>query len=205
MDSVARLVPGPFVDLARTMGERDFMRRCAARHVVLVRVDSPTDELAAGLTASFEAGVDAELNVLAFHTEMADPAYFEKLATRTVPRRDFNAPEVRSWLGNGQCCAVPLAKRAGERAFRDRITVGRARNKDLMLRAPTVSKLHAWFEVAGDTVQLADAGSTNGTRLNQEALLPREPVPVLHGDAIHFGSVEATLAAPDVLWALVHN
>jgi pSer/pThr/pTyr-binding forkhead associated (FHA) protein len=84
----------------------------------------------------------------------------------------------------------------------DRISVGRARNKDIVLRHQSVSKFHCWFEVddAG-AFYVTDAGSKNATKVNANSLKARERTRVEPGDVIRFGSVEAIMCAPRVLWA----
>ena len=83
----------------------------------------------------------------------------------------------------------PVAKAAGN-PYPDRISVGRARNCDLVMRDPSVSKLHAHFRVRpGGGYDLVDLDSPNGTRLNGQTLRPHEPAPIKPGDEVHFGTL----------------
>lgn len=50
-----------------------------------------------------------------------------------------------------------------------------------------ISRRHAQIEQEGDRFYLTDLGSTNGTRLNNERLTPREKKPLWDGDVIEFG------------------
>jgi pSer/pThr/pTyr-binding forkhead associated (FHA) protein len=101
--------------------------------------------------------------------------------------------------------ALQLRKRAGD-AYADRISVGRARNKDVVLREESVSKFHAWFEMDEEgRFYLADAGSANGTRVAGRLLVPRELSPVAMGAVIEFGGVRATLCPGELLWRAFHQ
>jgi hypothetical protein len=97
--------------------------------------------------------------------------------------------------------ALPLRKRpASDNLYADRISVGRARNKDVVLRHASVSKFHAWFEVGDKELFVADAESKNLTRLNGETLLPREKAPIKSGNAVSFGAIDCVVCSASVLW-----
>ncbi len=85
-----------------------------------------------------------------------------------------------------------LVKVAGS-PWPNRISVGRARNNDVVLPDKSVSKLHAHF-THDDTgaPRLSDAGSRNGTRVNSERAPDSNPVPVASGDLLTFGAVSLT-------------
>ncbi|HEY7956508.1 MAG TPA: FHA domain-containing protein [Polyangia bacterium] len=87
-----------------------------------------------------------------------------------------------------------------------RVTVGREGDVDLPLGHRNVSKLHAWFTIAGGLLSLTDGRSKNGTWLNGAALDSDRPVPVDVGDTLRFGSVAATVwGFTDLLAALEKN
>jgi hypothetical protein len=67
------------------------------------------------------------------------------------------------------------------------LTVGRHRDRDLVLLDPTVSRLHAVLRLFGDQWFLEDLGSTNGTRVN--GIRIRRAVAVRPGDRVGFGAV----------------
>jgi translation elongation factor P/translation initiation factor 5A len=80
--------------------------------------------------------------------------------------------------------AIPLVK-TSRNVFFSKITVGRATNNDVIIRAQVISKAHATFILDdGDVVKLMDLGSANGTMVNGKKLRKREMVPVGNGDTI---------------------
>ncbi|MDY0000407.1 MAG: FHA domain-containing protein [Polyangia bacterium] len=83
-----------------------------------------------------------------------------------------------------------------------RISLGRAPNNDLVIRHPSVSKLHAHFLLGGRlsqvgvtpmTIRITDVGSHNGTSLNGDFLKPDEVRATGSGDVLTFGDVECDL------------
>jgi hypothetical protein len=105
----------------------------------------------------------------------------------------------------GTLFAVVLHKRAGSNTMSEhRICVGRAHGNDVVLRDPSVSKLHAWFERDEDgSYFVHDAGSRNGTMIGPERGAPRIPRPVHTGSVVRFGSVVATFLSAEDTYALL--
>jgi hypothetical protein len=98
---------------------------------------------------------------------------------------------------------LPLRK-AETNPFPDRISVGRAPNCDLVIRAPSVSKLHAHFrEVTVDSAVLTDAKSSNGTRLDGVALSAGVAVVVAERSYVSFGRVRLQLLSASGLYDLL--
>ena len=82
--------------------------------------------------------------------------------------------------------AIPLVK-TSRNVFSSKITIGRATNNDVIVRAQMVSKAHATFVLDdGDQIKLMDMGSANGTMVNGKKLKKREMIPVASGDTITF-------------------
>jgi len=82
--------------------------------------------------------------------------------------------------------AIPLVK-TSRNVFSSKITVGRATNNDVIIRAQMVSKAHAAFVLDdGERIKLMDMGSANGTMLNGKKLKKREMSAVDSGDTITF-------------------
>ncbi|MBA3871018.1 MAG: FHA domain-containing protein [Anaerolineae bacterium] len=52
-----------------------------------------------------------------------------------------------------------------------------------------VSSLHASIFRADDCVSISDLGSTNGTYLNREGLIPHQAYPLHNGDLIYLGQM----------------
>ena len=82
----------------------------------------------------------------------------------------------------------PLAKKPGA-SFRDRITIGRTPNNDIVIEDHSVSRLHAYVREADGWV-VADAGSKNGSWLGDARLEPRKEVALPQGATLKLGDVE---------------
>jgi hypothetical protein len=124
-------------------------------------------------------------------------------STATVPGEGERRGSVLARMsGDGVLYAVVLHKRPGSRTLSEhRICVGRSHGNDIVLRTPSVSKLHAWF-ARGDGQQyfVVDSGSHNGTRVREILLEPRKAMQVGSGDVIQFGSLEATFCTTADFW-----
>jgi len=69
--------------------------------------------------------------------------------------------------------------------------IGRAANCQLSLDDPLVSRNHATLTVTSDAVVLADLGSRNGVRVNNERMVGKRTL--AHGDQISIGSQDMVL------------
>lgn len=87
----------------------------------------------------------------------------------------------------------------------ERISLGRARNCDVVVRHASVSKLHAHFFLEDSKLVLADAKSTNGCRINNRTLTPGERVALSCGDLLCLGMIEATLYTPAGLFRFIQE
>ena len=96
----------------------------------------------------------------------------------------------------------PVQKRAVN-SWADRVSVGRARNNDVVLRHASVSKVHAHFtREPGGGWALSDARSTNGTFVNLRAAVPGQPVGLRDHAMVRFGQLRLTLFLdPDEVYA----
>jgi len=71
--------------------------------------------------------------------------------------------------------------------------VGRAREADVHIDDPSVSRRHARIVVEGDTASVEDLESKNGTRVG--GVLVSQPVRLAKGDVVAFGGVETRFEA----------
>jgi pSer/pThr/pTyr-binding forkhead associated (FHA) protein len=85
---------------------------------------------------------------------------------------------------------------------KERITLGRERTCDIVVRTPGVSKLHAHF-VPTQPLQLVDRGSQNGTFVGDRRLVASQPVAVAPGVQITFGDLVTKLVSPEELYVLL--
>ncbi|MBN2343333.1 MAG: FHA domain-containing protein [Deltaproteobacteria bacterium] len=97
-------------------------------------------------------------------------------------------------------------KKKPSNAFAGWISIGRAVNNDIVLRFPTVSKLHARLEIEtttfGDPLgyHIIDNNSTGRTVHNGNYLEPDQPAPLSIGDTVLFGSVQCIVIDATTLW-----
>jgi len=87
-------------------------------------------------------------------------------------------------------------------ADKDRITLGRERTCDIVVRTRGVSKLHACF-LPGPLLRVVDAGSQNGTFLDGKRLVAEQPVEVQPGAQLVFGDLATRLVTPAQLYAML--
>ena len=109
----------------------------------------------------------------------------------------------RSTVRRPQNIEVLAVVKAPGNPYPDRVSVGRARNCDIVMRDPSVSKLHAHFRMGGANLELVDIDSQNGTRVNGRALAPHQPAQISNGDTILFGSVSCKLIDASALYDLL--
>jgi len=198
-----QLAPEEVVTAALSQPLADFSAAYSDADFLLVKLDDPTGELEAGLAAlKSQSRTQPNLNVLAFHTVVAE--------LNDVGRQPANdagnvsVSELRRRLAQSRHFAISLDKRVHDATYGDRISIGRARNKDIVLRHASISKFHAWIERdAQGRWCLADAGSKNGTRANANEVQAREPIAIKTGDVLRFGSVEAMVCSCETLWKAV--
>ncbi|HEV8324393.1 MAG TPA: sigma 54-interacting transcriptional regulator [Myxococcota bacterium] len=86
------------------------------------------------------------------------------------------------------------------------ITIGRAQECEVRIDDPSISRKHARLHL-GPPLALEDLGSSNGTRVRDEALAARQPLSIAFGEALELGSTmvlvqqSAPPMAPRRLWA----
>lgn len=120
-------------------------------------------------------------------------------ATRMAPSRPQGNPP------SPRITDVRAVIKAAGNPYPERVSVGRARNCDIVIRHASVSKLHAHFHIGGARLEVADVASHNGTRVNGRPLPPHQQVAVSTGDIIVFGSIFAKLLDAATLYDLLRN
>ena len=103
---------------------------------------------------------------------------------RTTPRRPATGSLVMT---------VGKSVKVGN-VFPGMITVGRARNNDVVLPSREVSSFHAWFSHEGGTWKVCDAESSNGTTVEGAPAL--KPLPVPTGAEVCFARVRCRFFLP---------
>jgi hypothetical protein len=198
-----QLRPRRLVEEAARFGLSEFQSLYGDATMLLVRVpDGDTElELGLGLAAGSAGPRAAGPEPLPFRTVHQAPARAGRAESAKARREDPAA--LRGLIENEPYFAVPISKRANSDAlFMGRISIGRAINKDIVLRHSSVSKFHAWFEADdAEILHVLDAGSTNLTHLNGTPLEPRVRTAVEPGDALRFGSIETLVCTLGTLWA----
>lgn len=199
--------PGEVSRALLTRGRTTFAAEYRDTLLLLVPAAPGSEVLAALSSSAMADGSFLPTRRLDYETLANDQATIKSLLSATSRSAEVNARTISAVLGESPHFVVPLRKRAAaDRMSSDRISVGRATNKDVVLRDGSVSKFHAWFELhEGLDFSVADAGSTNQTFVNGEALQPRLRRPVVVGDLIRFGSIATLLSSAEALWSAIHE
>jgi FHA domain len=201
------LKPAEIVNLLRA-SNRVVFESTVGTSLLLVRIDDPQSDFAITLEAALEdastMGGQKPEPSLGFDTVVGTlPASLESfLLAARIARAQFSGPELTRRLARTVHIAVPLHKRPGaSNVFSERISVGRARTNDIVLRHHSVSKFQAWFEKdEDDRFLLAGGKATNPTLMNGIEVPRGSPVAVASGDEIRFGDVSAVFCEPGLLW-----
>lgn len=180
----------------------EFAERLNAIGCVLVCIGSDTSPLynALATTSTFRSPSswsNPQIDRLEFRTGLSQPDH----PVSTPPTDEGLGPEATQMerLRQEAVFIAVLQKRDDGAAFLDKITVGRARNHDLVLRDPSVSKFHAAFQRQSDgSIRLQDMGSKNCTYINGQKL--QGSARIHPGDSLAFGSVEGVFCSPAGLW-----
>ena len=75
------------------------------------------------------------------------------------------------------------------------VTIGRSRDRTIMIDDNRVSRAHATIGPSGGGWVVTDQGSSNGTRVGGQELAPNQPRPLRAGDVIGVGPVDLRVAA----------
>jgi pSer/pThr/pTyr-binding forkhead associated (FHA) protein len=99
-----------------------------------------------------------------------------------------------------------LAVRKTNDTFPSMITVGRTENNDIAIPDVSVSRFHAFFHHHGKELELADAGSRNGTFVGAQQLPSKgAAMRVSLGDTVRFGHLSFQLLDSARCWDELHR
>jgi hypothetical protein len=169
---------------------------------LIVRLDDESSELAEVLRAADPSVTAPIAPTLGYETRTSNSIPLRRRTTGA-----FGAPHLEVRLARGAHFVVPIRKRpeAGK-AFIERVSIGRARNNDVVFRHESVSKFHAWLRKDDEGAYFfGDASSRNGTRINGEPLAANQPRRLEPGDEIVMGAVEVIFVPSTVLWDAIRN
>lgn len=100
---------------------------------------------------------------------------------------------------------APVKKRAGN-PYPDRFSIGRAPNCDVVIRLPSVSKVHAHIQVNGaGSYSLRDNDASNCTFINGRKLEAKSSATLRLGDEIAFGSLELQFVDAAQLYQILRS
>lgn len=101
---------------------------------------------------------------------------------------------------------IPLQKVSHD-SFATKILVGRTETNDITVPDITISKHHAFFrrDDEANRYSITDTGSTNGTRLNNQPIAPKEARYLADGDQLAFGDACFTYYTPGGFYDLLRS
>jgi hypothetical protein len=110
----------------------------------------------------------------------------------------------RRFLLEGCCEVVPIAKSRKNSAFATMVTVGQAGDNDIVVRAQTVSRAHAYFTKVSNGWTVTDRRSANGTFVQGKQIPTGGSARLEDGMQIAFGpEVQAVFYAPDTAYDML--
>lgn len=107
-------------------------------------------------------------------------------------------------IGGGDPMAVVIEKSA-DNAFKQRITIGRTANNDIVLDDTSVSRFHAWIEQQNMDWVLVDAGSRNGSTVAGRKVAAKTPIVLTNGTPLRIGSLTLTYYTSQGFLDLLHR
>lgn len=99
---------------------------------------------------------------------------------------------------------VHFVRKTDRNPFTGMITIGRARNNDIVIGLPTISKVHAYVTQRGDGFHIFDQGSTNGTLVDGRKLEAQKGTRLEDGATVVLApGVALRFYAPTALFGLL--
>lgn len=202
------LSPPEIVRLSARLPEGAFARIFGLAPLLAIGVPPGDLPLAAGLELALGNVVGPSppgVGRLEFHTMAAER--IEPSPPSGEPALLVDTQTLIQRLASAARHLIRLEKRANANsAYADRISVGRALSGDIILRHRSISKFHAYFQRRESGIwSIVDAGSTNGTTVNGDVVIPRQQHPLAIGDQIAFGSLDAIFLDAFTLWRVLHT
>lgn len=198
------LGPRTLVYEALRSSQRGFVAAYDDTLFLAIRIDDPAGQLAAGLEEAVMDGTTPLSDSLGFATVIASVGSLGRMPSQ-AGGDGIGLPEIAAELKSKRYHVLPLRKRprAGK-PYEGHVSVGRARNNDVVLRDGSVSKFHAWFQRGeGGVFYVADGRSKNTTKVNRQPIASAQTLAVSAGDRIAFGAIETLLISPSWLWELI--
>lgn len=178
-----------------------FVAGLNARFLLLIVLDEEASELALGLRTP--DALQSEASPLVTQEARLRPSLDHPSAPEQPSPDSMQAERLPAELLRRPCHVMPIAKRDTE-SFLQHVSVGRARNHDVVLRHSSVSKFHAWFELHADgRLFVKDCGSSNHTLLDGRLLEERSEV--RPGQTVKFGRVECRVCSPQSVWTALQG
>jgi len=188
--------PRGFVDRVSAMDAEQYMACYGGGVFLLVKLAGDTGQLEQALSMSSTLLEPRERR--ASQPPTTTPVPISQVNTDTNMASQSEAVVPQS-LCLEPYFVVAIEKRNPAASFLEEVTIGRARRNDIVLRHPSVSKLHATFHLDRlGAIGLEDAGSKNGSTVNGEPFKGR--VDISSGDTVCFGSVETVICDAYSLW-----
>jgi pSer/pThr/pTyr-binding forkhead associated (FHA) protein len=107
-------------------------------------------------------------------------------------------------IGGGDPMAVVIEK-TKDNAFKQRITIGRTANNDIVLDDTSVSRFHAWIEQQNSDWVLVDAGSRNGSTLGGKKIAAKAPNQLTNGLVMRIGALQLTYYTAQGFLDMLHR
>ena len=98
----------------------------------------------------------------------------------------------------GSPFAAPLVK--VQETFPSMIMLGRTLNNDIVIGDTSISKFHAFFRIGPGSIDVADAGSRNGTFVGDKKLAPKQMERLRPGDRVRFARLAFQLLDAPSCW-----
>lgn len=107
-------------------------------------------------------------------------------------------------IGGGDPMAVVIEK-TKDNAFKQRITIGRTANNDIVLDDGSVSRFHAWIEQVEREWVFVDAGSRNGSTIAGRKVTAKVAATLTNGLPVRIGALQLTYYTAQGFLDMLHR